>query len=70
MPHDYLDPLGDLAADRPVVFYDQLGCGRSDRRANEALWTVDRFVEELAIVRDALGLSRLHLFGNSWGSPS
>jgi len=67
MPHDYLEPLADLAGDRPVVFYDQLGCGRSDQPANEALWTVDRFVEELAVVRDALGLDRVHLFGNSWG---
>jgi proline iminopeptidase len=31
------------------------------------LWTVDRFVEELAQVRTALGLSRMHLFGSSWG---
>jgi proline-specific peptidase len=67
MPHDYLEPLADLAADRPVVFYDQLGCGRSDRPADESLWTVDRFVEELAAVREALGLDRVHLFGNSWG---
>jgi proline-specific peptidase len=67
MPHDYLDPLAELAADRPVVFYDQLGCGRSDQPADDALWTVDRFVEELAVVREALGLDRVHLFGNSWG---
>ena len=28
---------------------------------------MDRFVEELAQVRAALGLERLHLFGSSWG---
>jgi pimeloyl-ACP methyl ester carboxylesterase len=28
---------------------------------------VDRFVAELAQVRAALGLERLHLFGSSWG---
>ena len=67
MPHDYLEPLAGLATTRPVVFYDQLGCGRSDRPADEALWTVDRFVDELAAVRAALGLDRMHLFGNSWG---
>jgi len=48
MPHDYLEPLKDLAANRPVVFCDQLGCGRSDRPADDSLWTTDRFVEELA----------------------
>ena len=50
-----------------MIFYDQLGCGRSDRPDDLALWTVDRFVEELAQVRAALGLDRLHLFGSSWG---
>ena len=49
------------------IFYDQLGCGRSDRPGDLSLWTVDRFVEELAQVRAALGLDRLHLFGSSWG---
>ena len=67
MPHDYLEPLEDLAVNRPVVFYDQLGCGRSDRPADAALWATDRFVEELAVVQAALGLERPHLFGNSWG---
>jgi proline-specific peptidase len=67
MAHDYLENLGELARNRPVVFYDQLGSGRSDRPADESLWTVGRFVEELVAVREALSLQRLHLFGNSWG---
>jgi proline-specific peptidase len=67
MPHDYLESLADLASSRPVIFYDQLGCGRSDRPADDSLWTVGRFVEELVTVRKALGLDRVHLFGNSWG---
>jgi proline iminopeptidase len=65
--HYYLEPLEALAGRRQVIFYDQLGCGRSDRPEDVSLWTVDRFVEELAQVREALGLSRLHLFGSSWG---
>jgi len=65
--HYYLEPLEALADRRQVIFYDQLGCGRSDRPEDASLWTVDRFVEELAQVREALGLSRLHLFGSSWG---
>jgi len=66
-PHDYLEELEGLAPGRRVVFYDQLGCGRSDRPDDPSLWTVDRFVEELAVVRESLGLERLHLFGSSWG---
>jgi proline-specific peptidase len=66
--HDYLEPLAErLAAHRPVVVYDQLGCGRSDAPDDPSLWTVDRSVEELEQVRSALGLGRCHLFGQSWG---
>jgi proline-specific peptidase len=65
--HYYLEPLEALADRRQVIFYDQLGCGRSDRPGDLSLWTVDRFVEELAQVRAALGLDRLNLFGSSWG---
>jgi proline iminopeptidase len=67
MTHDYLENLSGLAHSRPVVFYDQLGSGKSERPVDESLWTVGRFVAELAAVREALGLRRLHLFGNSWG---
>ena len=65
--HDYLEPLEALAADRQVIFYDQLGCGRSDRPDNPALWRIERFVSEVAQVRRALGLSHIHLLGHSWG---
>jgi proline-specific peptidase len=65
--HHNLEPLEALADRRRVVFYDQLGCGRSDRPDNPALWTVGRFVEELAQVRAALRLDTTHLFGSSWG---
>ncbi len=63
----YLEILGGLGDDRPVIFYDQLGGGRSDRPSNADLWTLERFVSELTSVRAALGLSRVHLFGHSWG---
>jgi proline-specific peptidase len=67
-PHYYLDPLKALAADRPVIFYDQLGCGNSDRPRNDPLWTMERFVEELDILRKKLALRKLHLLGQSWGT--
>lgn len=67
-PHDYLEPLKELAATRPVVFYDQLGCGRSERPDDPSLWNLERFVLELDAVRKELELNRVHLFGHSWGS--
>lgn len=65
--HDYLEPLEALGADRPVVFYDQLGCGKSDKPNIPALWTIERFADEVQEVRDALGLERCHILGQSWG---
>ncbi len=67
-PHDCLEPLDALADERPVVFYDQLGCGRSDRPDDESLWTVERFVEELHKLRNELKITGLHILGQSWGS--
>ncbi len=58
----------DLADERPVIFYDQLGCGRSDRPADTSCFCVEHYVEELAAVREALGLNRLHIMGHSWGA--
>jgi proline-specific peptidase len=64
----YMEPLAErLAEHRSVVVYDQLGCGRSDTPDDTSLWTVDRSVIELDQVRDALGLGRCHLLGQSWG---
>lgn len=66
--HDYLEPLQALARERPVVFYDQLGAGRSDAADDVALWTNDRLVDELGRLLDALHLDRIHLLGQSWGT--
>ncbi|MCC6779528.1 MAG: proline iminopeptidase-family hydrolase, partial [Hyphomicrobiales bacterium] len=65
--HDYLEPLGALADERPVVFFDQLGCGRSEQPDDLSLWRIERFVAEVDAVRAGLGLDRVHLFGQSWG---
>jgi len=65
--HDYMMPLAALGKDRPVVFWDQLDCGESDHPHKPDNWTLERYVSEIDSVRDALGLSELHLFGSSYG---
>ena len=65
---EYLDSLEALADERPVLRYDQLGCGRSERPDDSSLWNVSRFVEELREVRRSLALERVHILGQSWGS--
>lgn len=67
-PHDYLKPLEALASDRPVIFYDQLGCGKSDKPNDTSLWTVERYVKELSELRQFLAIDKLHILGNSWGT--
>lgn len=68
MPSYYLSPLAELANDRPVIFFDQLGCGRSDHPNDTTLWTIPRFVKEVQAVREALGYTEIHLLGHSWGT--
>jgi L-proline amide hydrolase len=66
--HDYLEPMRELARDgRRVIFYDQLGCGRSPYPNDPSKWTVELFVHEVDAVREALGLDHIHLLGQSWG---
>ena len=64
--HSYFAPLERLADERPVVLYDQIGCGNSDR-PDDIEWDVGVFREEVDTVREQLGLERIHLLGTSWG---
>ncbi|GGL14954.1 proline iminopeptidase-family hydrolase [Caulobacter rhizosphaerae] len=66
--HNYLLPLQALADERPVIFYDQLGCGRADAPENESVYSIQRSVDEVDAVRAALGLDRVLLLGHSWGA--
>ncbi len=59
--------LAPLASERPVIFYDQLGSGRSEHPTDTTLWTFPRFVQEVDAVRRALKLDTVHLLGHSWG---
>jgi proline-specific peptidase len=67
--HDYLESLDAMAdTGRRVIYYDQLGCGHSAiPESHPELWTVDLYVDEVNAVREALGLERIHLLGQSWG---
>lgn len=58
----------------PVIFYDQLGCGRSTRLkhmvGNQQFWTVELQIAELDNLLDSLHLRDgpgFHLLGHSYG---
>src|SRR4051794_27992291 len=56
-----------LSADRAVILYDQLDSGLSDHPNDPKNWTVGRFTDEVDCVRRAVGVSRWHVMGHSWG---
>lgn len=62
----YLDALA-LADERAVILYDQLDSGLSDHPNNPSNWTIERFTAEVDAVRRAIGISRWHVLGHSWG---
>ena len=66
--HNYMTPMAALADERPVIFYDQLGCGKADAPDDPKIYTVARSVQEVDAVRKALGLEKVILYGHSWGS--
>ena len=67
-PSDYLSGLDALAQpNRPVIRYDQIGCGRSDPLDDRSKWTVQTFIDELEVLRSHLGVETMHLLGHSWG---
>jgi pimeloyl-ACP methyl ester carboxylesterase len=70
LSHDYLLPLKDLASSRPVIFYDQIGSGRSTHLETkpESFFTMDLFLAELNNLLTTLRISNDYdLLGHSWG---
>jgi proline iminopeptidase len=69
--HEYFEAFDSFlpAAGIEYYYYDQLGSHRSDRPTEPALWDLDRFVDEVEQVRQALGLTsdNFFLLGHSWG---
>ena len=69
--HEYFEACDSYlpAAGIEYYYYDQLGAGFSDQPDEPSLWDLDRFVDEVEQVRQALGLDRDNfvLAGHSWG---
>ncbi|MFV8225503.1 proline iminopeptidase-family hydrolase [Christiangramia aquimixticola] len=62
------EPVKKLSNERPIVFYDQLGSGRSARITDTTLMTVERYIEEVEQVKKELDLEKVYLYGQSWGT--
>lgn len=65
----YASTVDGIASSRPVVLYDQLGSGNSDRMLDLNRDAVlPRFVMEVQAIREQLDLKEVHLVGHSWGA--
>ena len=62
-----MTPLFELATDRQVFLYDQIGGGRSSE-IPQKLWKIETFVEELDILVKHWKLDEFYLMGGSWGT--
>ena len=67
-PSHYFNPLLEIGRERPVITFDQLGCGRSDRITDTTLMTVDAYVAQTRQLLDHLGVKEFYLYGHSWGT--
>ena len=57
-----------LARAHTVVYFDQLGTGRSDRLASPDGYTIDLYSDTIEALRAELGLERVSLIGLSFGA--
>jgi proline iminopeptidase len=69
--HEYFEALERFAGAEGIelIYYDQLGSAWSDQPKDDSLFTLERFVDEVEQVRQALGLTQddFYLLGHSWG---
>jgi len=69
--HEYFEVFDSFfpGAGIEYYYYDQLGSAYSDQPDDDTLWTVDRYVDEVEQVRQALHLDKDNfcLLGQSWG---
>lgn len=67
--HNYfevLDFIGQID-DRPLVMYDQIGCGKSMITGHPELFNAEVWTDELIALREYLNLEYVHILGQSWG---
>ena len=64
----YLNPLLALSDDRPVIQFDLLGCGRSDRITDTLLFTHPEQVQQIQTLLGHLKVKNFYLYGHSCGA--
>mmetsp|Transcript_22368 Transcript_22368/g.29554 ORF Transcript_22368/g.29554 Transcript_22368/m.29554 type:complete len:366 (+) Transcript_22368:3-1100(+) len=68
IPSEYLYPMVEhVSPNRSIVFFDQLGCGKSSMPGDINAYSIEKAVDDLEVVLKNLGIRRFHLYGHSYG---
>lgn len=67
--HNYFEVFDEMAKadDRPLVMYDQIGCGESMISGHPESFNAETWMDELEAIRKHLKLEKVHILGQSWG---
>ena len=67
--HNDMEVLDRLAEEdgRELIYYDQIGCGKSQAPGHKELFNFETWIGELEALRAHLGLDEAHLLGHSAG---
>ncbi len=69
VPSDYLHTLTKVVPYRSIIFYDQLGCGRSmdgSPPVSDA-YSIESSLDDLEALIAKIGVRKFHLYGQSFG---
>ncbi len=67
--HNHFRLFDNLAIedDRPLIMYDQLGCGKSMITGHPELFNEEVWLDELENLLKNLEIKEMHMLGHSWG---
>jgi proline iminopeptidase len=65
--HYGLRDFDSLSKDYTLVYFDNVGRGKSDTAKNVKEYTIERDIEDLEGLRKAMGFSKINILGHSYG---
>ena len=65
--HYYLRSFDSLSTTNTLVYFDAFGRGKSDTAKNVAEYSLQRDIEDLESLRNAMGFSKINILGHSYG---
>jgi len=68
LPSEYLYSISqEIPPSRAIIFYDQIGCGRSSEPSNIDFYGISHAIDDLKVLLCDLEIDYFHLLGHSFG---